>query len=106
MTREGGMPPAKASSSFPTKPTIPDERVQRIVRLIHSGASFDIGDPAIKFHISPRTYSACSGSRLASHVRVISEQRLQRAAKLLKSSCMSVKEVAYTVGYEHVSSFI
>ena len=44
MTREGGMPPAKASSPFPTKPTIPDERVQRIVRLIHSGASFDIGD--------------------------------------------------------------
>jgi len=44
MTRDGGMPPAKASSPFPTKPTIPDERVQRIVRLIHSGASFDIGD--------------------------------------------------------------
>ena len=105
MTREGGIPPAKASSSFPTKPTIPDERVQRIVRLIHSEASFDIGDPAIKFHIGPPT-APVQAADWRLHVRVISEQRLQRAAKFLKSSSMSVKEVAYTVGYEHVSSFI
>jgi transcriptional regulator GlxA family with amidase domain len=36
----------------------------------------------------------------------LSEKRLQRAARLLANSYMSVKEIAHTVGYEHVSSFI
>jgi len=108
MTREGGgMPPAQASLSLPTKPTIPDERVQRILRLIHSGETFDVGDLAIKFNISPsylqRLFRQQTG---VSMCELLSEQRLQRAAKLLKNSNMSVKEVGYTVGFEHVSSFI
>ena len=36
----------------------------------------------------------------------ITEYRLQRAAHLLENSCLSVKEIAYTIGYEHPSSFI
>jgi AraC-like DNA-binding protein len=36
----------------------------------------------------------------------ITEYRLQRAANLLENSNLSVKEIAYTVGYEHPSSFI
>ena len=107
MTREGGMLPAKASSFPAKKPTILDERVERILRLIHSGATFDIGDLAVKFHISPsylqRLFRQQTG---VSMCELLSEQRLQKAAKLLENSNMSVKEVAYTVGYEHVSSFI
>ena len=36
----------------------------------------------------------------------LTDQRLKRAAHLLAHSSMSVKEIAYTVGYEHTSSFI
>ena len=34
------------------------------------------------------------------------EQRMQRAAHLLQHTYRSVKEIAHTVGYRHVSSFI
>jgi len=33
------------------------------------------------------------------------EQRLQKAARLLKTSDPSIKEIAFDVGYEHHSSF-
>ena len=36
----------------------------------------------------------------------LNEQRLQKAANLLVNSYLSVKEVAYSIGYEHPSSFI
>jgi AraC-like DNA-binding protein len=36
----------------------------------------------------------------------ITEYKLQRAASLLENSNLSVKEIAYTIGYEHSSSFI
>src|ERR1700728_3474509 len=36
----------------------------------------------------------------------LSEQRLQRAAYLLSSSYMSIKEITHAIGYEHTSSFI
>ena len=36
----------------------------------------------------------------------ITEYKLQRAASLLENSNLSVKEIAYTIGYEHPSSFI
>ena len=36
----------------------------------------------------------------------ITEYKLQRAANLLENSDLSVKEIAYTIGYVHPSSFI
>jgi AraC-like DNA-binding protein len=36
---------------------------------------------------------------------LIVEQKLQRAAYLLKSSNLRIKEIASSVGYEHTSSF-
>ena len=107
MTREGGIPPAKAAPSLLMRHTILDERVERILRMIQSGATLAIGDLAIKFHLSPsylqRLFKQQTG---VSMCELLSEQKLQRAAKLLDNSNMSVKEVAYTVGYQHVSSFI
>jgi AraC-like DNA-binding protein len=38
--------------------------------------------------------------------KLLNEQRLERAAALLADHGRSVKEIAYTVGYKHVSSFI
>ena len=38
--------------------------------------------------------------------RMLTDQRMQRAAKLLGQTNLSIKEIAWTVGYEHTSSFI
>jgi two-component system response regulator YesN len=38
--------------------------------------------------------------------QLIVEQKLRRAAHLLKSSNLRIKEIASSVGYEHTSSFI
>jgi len=37
---------------------------------------------------------------------LLAEQKLQRAADLLKRTNMRIKEIAGAVGYEHTSSFI
>jgi AraC family transcriptional regulator of arabinose operon len=38
--------------------------------------------------------------------QLLTEQRLRKAAHLLDASDLSVKEIAFDVGYEHASSFI
>jgi len=35
----------------------------------------------------------------------LAEQKLQKAARLLRASSLSIKEIAFAVGYEHHSSF-
>jgi AraC-like DNA-binding protein len=89
------------------KSPILDERVQSILRMIECGITLAIGDLAAKFHLSPsyvqRLFKRHTGVSMR---ELLNEQRLQKAAKLLANGNMSVKEVAYTVGYEHASSFI
>ncbi|TMH77354.1 MAG: helix-turn-helix transcriptional regulator [Betaproteobacteria bacterium] len=50
-------------------------------------------------HLFKRKTGLCLG-------RFLTEQKLQTAAHLLKSSQMRIKQIASTVGYEHTSSFI
>lgn len=106
-TPDGGMPHAAASPPRPLMPTILDGRVRKILKMVESGMTFKIRDLALECHLS-RWYL----QRLFKHQTGISmgewlnEQRLQRAAHLLASSYMSVKEIAHTIGYEHASSFI
>lgn len=84
-----------------------DERVRKIVRIVESGTTVRIRDLALEFHLSPsylqRLFKHQTGMSMGEW---LNEQRLQRAATLLANSYMSVKEVAYTIGYEHPSSFI
>jgi two-component system response regulator YesN len=75
--------------------------------MVESGATFTIRDLALEFHLSPsylqRLFKHQTGVSMGEW---ISEQRLQKAAHLLANSYLSVKEIAYNVGYEHASSFI
>jgi two-component system response regulator YesN len=95
----------KAASRLPG-PAI-EGRVQKILEMAESGTTLRIRELALEFHLSPAYLQ-----RLFKHQTGVSmgewliEQRLQRAAKLLANSYMSVKEIAYTIGYEHASSFI
>jgi len=82
-------------------------RMQKIQRMVESGATFSIRDLAIEINLSPsylqRLFKHQTGVSMGEW---LSEQKLQRAAQLLANSYMSVKEIAHTVGYEHASSFI
>ncbi|HXN74322.1 MAG TPA: helix-turn-helix transcriptional regulator [Candidatus Acidoferrales bacterium] len=88
-------------------PAAQDERLRRILEIIESGSLCTIGDLAVEFNLSAshlqHLFKAQTGCRLG---RRLVEQRLHRAALLLLQSNMSVKEVAYAVGYKHPPSFV
>jgi AraC-like DNA-binding protein len=87
--------------------TMLEGRVKKILRMAESGTTLTIRDLALEFHLSPsylqRLFKHQTGVCMGEW---LNEQRLQRAAHLLANSYMSVKEIAYSVGYEHASSFI
>jgi transcriptional regulator GlxA family with amidase domain len=84
-----------------------DFRLGKLLEIIKSGSLFTIRDVALEFNLSPshlqHLFKAQTGSRLG---LCLAEHRLRRAAHLLVQSDMSVKEVAYAVGYKHPSSFV
>src|SRR5215472_5359698 len=87
-------------------PSVEDGRLRKLLQMIQSERLGRIPDWASKFnlshshlqHLFKRATGVCLG-------RVLHEQRLQRAVRLLENSTMSVKEIANAVGYEHTSSF-
>ena len=107
LTPDGSMAHAAAAPPHPFSPVVLEARVQKILDLVESGTNFTIRDLALKFNLSPsylqRLFKHQTGICMGEW---LSEQRLQRAAHLLANSYKSVKEIAHTVGYEHVSSFI
>jgi transcriptional regulator GlxA family with amidase domain len=81
-------------------------RGRKILQLVTSGAAYWVCDLARQVQLSPshlrRLFKRETGVRLGAW---LTEQRLQRAAQLLRHSYLSVKEITHAVGYEHVSSF-
>jgi two-component system, response regulator YesN len=104
---DASMPHASAAAPGQLTASVLEGRVQKILRMAESGATLNIRDLALEFHLSPsylqRLFKHQTGVRMGEW---LNEQRLQRAAHLLANSYMSVKEIAHTVGYEHASSFI
>ena len=101
------MPKAQAGPRFSLAPMIFDERVRKILRMVERGTTFTIRELANEFHLTPSYLQRLFKQQTGVSMGVwLNEQRLQKAASLLSNSYMSVKEVAYTIGYEHASSFI
>ena len=88
-------------------PAAPEERFQRILKIVRTGSLSTIRDLACEFKLSAshlqHLFKAETGLCLG---RSLTEERLRRAAALLLRSEWSVKEIAYTVGYKHPSSFV
>ena len=87
--------------------TAQGEHFRKILDLVETGSVHSIGALAGELNLSTshvqHLFKAQTGSRLG-HFLV--EQRLNRAAILLLESNMSVKEIAYAVGYKHPPSFV
>lgn len=86
--------------------SVHEDRIRRIIQLIESDPACTIHDLAEKFNLShshlQHLFKQHTGIRLG---HLLAEQRLLKAAQLLESSSMCIKEIAYLVGYEHTSSF-
>jgi two-component system response regulator YesN len=80
---------------------------RRLLEMIESGAAYNIGELAAQLHLSPshlqRLFKRETGVRMGAWLMAL---RLEKAAYLLANSYLSVKEIARSAGYEHVSSFI
>jgi transcriptional regulator GlxA family with amidase domain len=87
-------------------PTVQDVRLRKLLQMMEDEPANTIDDFALAFNLSHshlrHLFKQATGVSLG---HVLNEQRLQRAAQLLATSNMSVKEIAIAVGYEHTSSF-
>jgi AraC-like DNA-binding protein len=84
-----------------------ERRVLKVLEMVEAGTTFAIRDLAAELRLSPaylqRLFKHETGVCMGEWM---SEQRLQRAAYLLSSSYLSIKEITHSIGYEHTSSFI
>ena len=98
----GGADPSARNSNSPPL----ERRVRKILQLVESGTTFEIKGLAAALHVSEahlqRLFRQDTGFYLGQWLR---EQKLERSAYLLVSTSLSVKQIAYSVGYEHTSSF-
>ena len=80
---------------------------KRALEIIQSRATYKTSDLAAQFPLSTshlqRLFKRETGMSIGEWLQ---SQRLQRAAYLLSNSYLSVKVIARSAGYEHVSSFI
>ena len=90
-----------------TPETPSDRRVQKVLAILERDLVVDIGELSKRVNLSPsrleHLFKEQMGLALGNHVL---QCRLRTAAKLLQSTEMRIKEIAYVVGYEHPSNFM
>jgi transcriptional regulator GlxA family with amidase domain len=96
-----------AEASSVSAPRVQERRLRQVVEMIDSKPSSSIRDLASEVSLSPahlqRLFKQQTGIQLGS---LVAERRLQKAARLLTVSNLSIKEIAHAVGYRHHSSFV
>ena len=85
---------------------IQDARLRKLLQLIESDPMGKTQEWALAFNLShshlQHLFKQATGMALG---QALTERRLQKAAQLLANTTMSIKEIAFAVGYEHTSSF-
>lgn len=83
-----------------------DARLRRLLVLIDADPLGTSQDWALALNLSnshlQRLFKEATGIALG---QAVTEKRLQKAAQLLATTNLLIKEIAYAVGYEHTSSF-
>lgn len=84
-----------------------DKRLRKVVEMIESDSLETVHDLALQVNLSPSHLQHLFKEQTGVCItQLLTEQRLRKAARLLQSSDLSVKEIAFAAGYEHASSFI
>src|SRR5262244_385583 len=95
------------ATSDEVMPDVRDARVRKVLDIIESQPSQSVRRLAREAGLCPdhlqRLFKQESGG---GHLReLLGKRRLHKAAQLLFAGAMSIKEIAYAVGYKHHSSF-
>jgi len=84
-----------------------DGRVQRVVQVLNEDPFRTLPELAHSCQMSMSRLSHLFKNEIGINVKNYrTERRLQIAASKLASTGMPIKEIAYTVGYRHSSSFV
>jgi AraC-like DNA-binding protein len=87
-------------------PALLDGRLRKVLQMIESDQPHKIHDLALECRLSQSHLQHLFKERTGLGLgRLLTEQRMQRAIDFLVHTNMSIKEIAYIVGYEHTSSF-
>jgi AraC-like DNA-binding protein len=104
-TTPGGTGAGEAYSGAPVVEVL-DRRIRTVLALIASRSDCSVRELAQEVHLSSdrlqRLFKQDVGMDISDF---LVEQRLQKAARLLSTSYLSIKEIAHAVGYGHHSSF-
>jgi len=84
-----------------------DLRIQKPVRLLNENSCCTLAELARRCHLSisrlSHLFKAETGFTVQNYRR---HCRFRAAARMLETTDLSIKEVAYAVGYHHTSSFV
>ncbi|HYL75588.1 MAG TPA: helix-turn-helix transcriptional regulator [Bryobacteraceae bacterium] len=87
--------------------SLQDRRLRKVVEMIQSESLDTVHDLAVEVNLSPSHLQHLFKEQTGVCItQLLSEQRLRKAARLLQTSDLSVKEIAFAAGYEHASSFV
>ena len=88
-------------------PVVRQRRLCRVLEMIEAEPSISIRELALEIDLCPDYLQRLFKREAGVHIHdLIAARRLQRAAQLLSASNMPVKQIAYTAGYQHHSSFV
>lgn len=84
-----------------------ERRLRKVLEMMVSQSPCSVRDLARQVRLSPthlqRLFKQHTGIHLSD---LLAAHRLQRAAHLLLTTDLPIKQIAYAVGYEHQSSFV
>jgi len=84
-----------------------ERRLNKVLHMIEAQPACSVSELALEVQLSPAHLQRLFKQKTGRHVSdLIGEHRLQKAARLLSSSDLPIKEIAHAVGYEHHSSFV
>jgi len=84
-----------------------ESRLRKVLQRIEAGPPQSVSELARGVRLSPAHLQRLFKEETGVHIRdLLVENRLRHAARLLSTTEMEVKEIAYLVGYQHHSSFV
>lgn len=90
-----------------TLPVVRERRLQKALQSIEAHLPHTVRELAEQVHLSPAHLQRLFKNETGVHISdLLCERRLAMAARLLTTTDMEIKEVAYVVGYGHHSSFV
>ena len=84
-----------------------ERRLRRVLERIEAGPPQSVSELARGVCLTPAHLQRLFKQETGVHISdLLVESRLRNAARLLSSTEMEIKEIAYLVGYQHHSSFV